>query len=123
MRDTLEAFDGFPEIEPSPALLAGLAALPKKRRLFGQIVDFLLRPALQPLYAAFTVLFIALSFVFFHPEGKAIQKAVSRNLHLGYSKVEKLYAEAGSLTDELFSYTNIVLDSFKTINPLKGKKE
>ncbi len=124
MREAVDALRGFPEVDPSPALMSRLAALPKKRkRLLGPVFDFLLRPTLQPLYAAFTVLFIALSFVFFHPDGRAIQKAVNRHLHHGYSKVEKLYAEAGSLKDELVSYTNIVLDSFKVINPLKGKKE
>jgi anti-sigma factor RsiW len=123
MANALEALGGFPEVEPSPALLSKLAAIPKRRRLLGPVFDSILRPALQPLYAAFTVLFIALSFVLFHPEGRAIQKAVNRHLHLGYSKVEKIYAEAGSLKDELFSYTNIVLNSFKAINPLKGKKE
>ncbi len=123
MKDTLEALDGFPEVEPSPVLLKKLAVIPKKRRIFRPAFDFLLRPALQPVFAAFTVLFIALSFVLFHPEGRGVRKAVDRNLHLGFSKVEKLYAEAGSVKDELVSYTNIVLNSFKVINPLKGKKE
>ena len=123
LKDTLEALDGFPEVEPSPALMKKLAVIPKKRGIFRSAFDFLLRPALQPVFAAFTVFLIALSFVLFHPEGRGVRKAVDRNLHLGISKVEKLYVEAGSLKDELVSYTNIVLDSFKVINPLKGKKE
>ena len=122
-RDTREALDGFPELEPSPVLIEKLSTFPRKKRFFRPVIELLLRPALQPVYAASTVLLIALSFVLFHHEGRGIQKAVSRHLHVGYSKVEKLYAEAGSIKDELVSYTNVVLDSFKAINPLKEKEE
>jgi hypothetical protein len=114
---------GFPEVEPGPALLARLYAVPEKKQFFKPVFDFLVRPDLQPVYAAFTVLFIALSFVFFAPQGRGIQKAIDRQLHLGYSQVEKLYAKAGSVTDELGSFKNTVVDSIKTLNPLKGQEE
>ncbi len=123
MREMLGTLDGFPEIEPSPALLSRLHAIPRRRRIFRPAFDFLLRPALQPVYAAFTVLFVALSFVLFHPEGRGIQKSLNRQLHLGFSQVEKLYSEAGSVRDDIVVFTNTFLDSFKTINPLKGKEE
>jgi anti-sigma factor RsiW len=123
LRETQEALAGFPELEPSPALMVKLYAIPEKKRFFKQAFDFLLRPSLQPVFAAFSTLFIALSFVFFLPQGRGIQKALNRQLHLGYSQVEKLYAKAGSFTDELGSIKDSVVDSLKTLNPLKGQEE
>jgi anti-sigma factor RsiW len=123
LRETQDAFSAFPEIEPSPALMKKLYAVPEKKRFFKPIVRFLLKPDLQPVYAAFSVLFLALSFVFFTPQGSGIRKEVDRRLHQGYSQVEKLYAEAGSLTDEMGSLTTSVVDSIKTLNPLKGQEE
>jgi hypothetical protein len=122
-RETQGALAGFPELEPGPALMAKLYEIPEKTGFFKTISDFVLRPSLQPVYAAFTVLFIALSFVFFHPQGRGIQKAIDRQLHLGYGQVEKLYAKAGSVTDELGSLKNSVVDSFKTLNPIKGQED
>ncbi|MGD1010764.1 MAG: zf-HC2 domain-containing protein [Candidatus Aminicenantales bacterium] len=122
-RETQGALAGFPELEPGPALMARLYAIPEKRSFFGTVSDFVLRPSLQPVYAAFTVLFIALSFVFFHPQGRSIQKAIDRQIHLGYNQVEKLYAKAGSVTDELGSLKNTVVDSIKTLNPIKGQED
>lgn len=122
-RETQEALTGFPEMEPGPSLMARLYAIPEKRGFFKAVSDFVLRPSLQPVYAAFTVLFIAISFVFFLPQGRGIQKAINRQLHLGYSQVEKIYANAGSVTDELGSLKNTVVDSFKTLNPLKGQED
>jgi anti-sigma factor RsiW len=113
----------FPEVEPSPALMAKLYAIPEKKKFLKPVFDFLLRPALQPVFAAFSALFIAISFVFFLPQGQGVQKAINRQLHLGYSQVEKLYAKAGSVTDELGSLKNSVVDSFKTLNPLKGQED
>jgi anti-sigma factor RsiW len=123
LRETRGALAAFPEIEPSPGLMARLNAIPEKKRFFKPVVRFLLRPDLQPVYAAFSVLFLALSFVFFLPQGNGIRKELDRRLHQGYSQVEKLYAEAGSLTDEVGSLTTSVVDSIKTLNPLKGQED
>jgi len=123
-RETHEALTGFPEVEPSPELMARLHAIPQKKAFFRPAFDFLLRPDLQPVFAALSVFFIALSFVFLMPQGNGIRKALDRQLHLGYGQVEKLYAKAGSVTDELGSLKNTVVDSFKTLTPAKdqGKK-
>jgi anti-sigma factor RsiW len=123
LRETQGALSAFPEIEPSPAVMEKLYAIPEKRSYFKPVVRFLLRPDLQPVYAAFSVLFLALSFVFFLPQGNGIRKELDRRLHQGYSQVEKLYAEAGSLTDEMGSLTTSVVDSIKTLNPLKGHED
>jgi anti-sigma factor RsiW len=120
------ALAGFPELEPGPALMARLYAIPEipeKKKFFRPVFDFLLRPSLQPVFAAFSALFLALSFIFFLPQGRGIQKAINRQLHLGYSQVEKIYAKAGSVTDELGSLKTTVVDSIKTLSPLKGQEE
>lgn len=122
-RETQAALAGFPEAEPGPALMARLYAIPEKKSFFRPVLDFLLRPDLQPVYAAFSVLFLALSFVFFAPQGRTIQKAIDRQIHQGYDRVEKLYAKAGSLTDEIGSFKNTVVDSIKTLNPNKGQED
>jgi anti-sigma factor RsiW len=123
LRETQGALRSFPQVDPSPDLMAKLYAIPEKKRFFRPVFNFLLRPDLQPVFAAFSVLFIAISFVFFAPQGRGIQKAIDRQLHLGYSQVEKLYAKAGSVTDELDSLKNTVVDSIKTLNPLKGQED
>ena len=122
-RETRAALAGFPEVEPSPALMAKLYAIPEKKSFFKPVLDFLVRPDLQPVFATFSALFIAASFVFFAPQGRGIQKAINRQLHLGYNQVEKLYAKAGSLTDELGSLKSTVVESIKTLNPAKGQED
>lgn len=122
-RETQEALKSFPELEPGPALMARLYAIPEKKSFFQPVFDFLLRPSLQPVFAALSALFIAISFVFFLPQGRGIQKAIDRQLHLGYNQVEKLYAKAGSVTDELGSFKNSVVDSIKTLTPEKGQED
>jgi anti-sigma factor RsiW len=122
-REMREALAGFPEAEPGPELMARLYAVPEKKKFFKPAFQFLLRPDLQPVFAALSVLFIAVSFVFTAPQGRGIRKAIDRQIHLGYSEAEKLYAKAGSLTDELGSLKTTVADSIKTLNPLKGQED
>ena len=124
MRESLGAMAAFPEVEPGRALMTKLYAIPEERkRPFKAIFGFLLRPDLQPVFAALSVFLMAVSFVFLAPQGRGIRKAVDRQLHLGYSQVEKLYAKAGSLTDDLGSIKNSVFDSLKTLNPIKGQED
>jgi anti-sigma factor RsiW len=122
-RETQGALAGFPELEPGPALMARLYAVPEKKKFFKPVFNFLLRPDLQPVFAALSMLFLAVSFVFLAPQGRGIQKTINRQLHLGYNQVEKLYAKAGSVTDELDSLKNTVVDSIKTLNPIKGHED
>jgi predicted anti-sigma-YlaC factor YlaD len=124
MKETVGAMAGFPEAEPSADLMAGLYAIPaakrEKKRLFRPVFDFLTRPALQPVYAAFTVLFVAVSFVLFHPEGRGIRKQFDLTFHRGIGTVEKLYAGAGSLKSDVGSFAGNVVKSVKTLDLLKG---
>jgi hypothetical protein len=59
------------------------------------------------------------SFLAFSPGGRMFQKSVNRQLHVGYGKVERLYAKAGSLTDEMGSYKETILGSLKNVKLLK----
>jgi hypothetical protein len=124
MKETTRAMAAFPEAEPSPALFSSLYAIPaekhEKKRLFRPVFDYLTRPALQPVYAAFTVLFIAMSFVLFHPEGRGIRKQINVNFHRGIGTVEKLYADAGLIKGEIGNFTTNVAKSIKTLDLLKS---
>jgi hypothetical protein len=126
MRETLAATAAFPEIEPSPALMARLYAVPEervaKKRLFRPVFDWLARPALQPVYATLTGLFIVLSFVLFHPEGRGIRKQIDVRFHRGLGAVEKMYADAGGLKGEIKALSANVIRSFDTLG-LPGGNE
>ena len=119
MRETLAATAAFPEVEPSPALMARLYAIPEeraaKKRLFRPVFDWLARPALQPVYATLTGLFIVLSFVLFHPEGRGIRKQFDVQFHRGLGAVEKMYADAGGLKGEIKALSANVVRSFDTL--------
>jgi anti-sigma factor RsiW len=118
MKDAREALGALPEIDPSSALLRKLYAIPEKRR-FRLVPDFLLRPSLQPVFAGATALLVFVSFLAFSSGGRTFQKSINRQLHVGYSKAEKLYAKAGSLTDEMGSYKETILGSLKNVKLLK----
>ena len=122
MKDVREALGALPEVDLSPALLRKLYAIPEKRR-FRLVPDFLLRPSLQPVFAGATGLLVFVSFLAFSPGGRTFQKSVNRQLHVGYSKVERLYAKAGALTDEMDSYKETILGSLKNVKLLKKDGE
>jgi predicted anti-sigma-YlaC factor YlaD len=127
LRELTVAMAAFPEAEPSPSLMSRLYAIPgrnaEKKRRFRPVFDFLTRPALQPVYAAFTVLLVAMSFVLFHPEGQDIRKKIDVQFHRSVGTVEKLYAETGTLSGELGEFTGNVVKSFKSLDLLKGSED
>lgn len=127
MRETMAATAAFPEAAPSAGLLARLYAIPEeapaKKRLFRPVFDWLTRPALQPVYAALTGVFIVLSFVIFHPEGRGIRKAIDVQLHKGIGTVEKLYADAGTVKGEVGAFAGNVIKSFNTLGLLGGNEK
>ena len=122
LRMATDSLASFPEVEPSPDLTAKLYAIPVGRKKFRINLDFLVKPSLQPVFSAATVLLIIFSFYMFGPYKKDIDKSVNRQIHRGYSRLEKLYAKAGSVTDSLGAYADNILVSLKKINPL-GKNE
>jgi anti-sigma factor RsiW len=127
MKETMAAAGGFPEVEPSPDLMARLYAIPEekreRKRFFRPAFDWLTRPALQPVYVTLTGVFIVLSFVLFHPEGRGIRKAINVQLHRGIGTVEKLYADAGSLKGEIGALSADVVKSFNSLGLLKGDEK
>lgn len=127
MRETMAAAAAFPEVEPSPALYAKLYDIPEavreKKRIFRPVFEWLTRPALQPVYATLTGLFIVLSFVLFHPEGRAIRKKIDFELHRGIGTVERLYADAGTIKGEVGAFAGNVVKSFNTLGLLGGDEK
>ena len=121
LRSADSALAGFPEIEPPADLREKLYAIPARRK-FRFALDVLLRPALQPVFAAAALMLTLFTFYMFSPAKGEINKAVNRQFHLGFSRIEKLYAKAGSLTDSLGGFADNVLVSLKKANPL-GKSD
>jgi len=127
--ETMAATAGFPEVEPSPALLARLYEIPEvtgakreKKRIVRPVFEWLTRPALQPVYAALTGVFIVLSFVLFHPEGRGIRKKIDIGLHRGAATVERLWAGAGTIKGEVGAFASNVIKSFDTLGLLGGNE-
>jgi anti-sigma factor RsiW len=122
-REAEGALAGFPEVEPGPELMARLYAIPARPTGFRALVDFFVRPALQPVFAAVSVLLVAVSFIFLTPQGRSVQKVIDRQIHAGYSRVEKLYAKAESVPGEINSLKTTVVDSLKNLAPEKGQEK
>jgi len=117
-----KALAGFPKLEVSPRLHARLAAIPERKKKFSFSLDFLLKPSLQPVFAAATIFMTLLSFYLFNPDKKNIDRAIDLKIHSGYSQVEKLYAKAGSFTDRLGDTAETVYVSVKNWKVLSGNE-
>lgn len=124
LEQTHQALAGFPELEPRQNLLSALYAIPKKKkRRFSLSLDFLLRPSLQPVFAAATVFLTLVSFYVFHPDKKFINRTIDKQIHLGYSQAEKLYTKAGSWADDLGVHKDNILTSLKGMKIFGGNEE
>ena len=108
-----ESLTDFPELDVSQDLRERLYALPRKKRKFSLGLDFFLRPSLQPVLAVASIFFILISFYFFHPNKKSINQSLERQVHLGYSKITKLYTKGGYFKEDLNAFKNNVLDSLQ----------
>ncbi len=113
LNDTRGALAGFPELEVSPSLRARLYGIQERKKRHSFALDFLLKPSLQPVFAAATIFLTLLSFYFFNPNKRSFDRAIDQQIHLGYSQVEKLYARAESWTDRLGGYKDEILSSVK----------
>ena len=123
MREATESLSFFPEVDVSESLIEKLYELPQKRKKFRFVADFLLRPSFQPIMAAATVLLVFVSFYMFNPERSAINRSIERQFNIGFSKVEKIYAEAESITHTLGEYKVSLLVSIKNFNPFRGNED
>jgi hypothetical protein len=125
MKETQESLAGIPELEVSENLLNRLYSIPSKKKRFKLRLpnfNFLVQPSLQPVLTVATIMLIMISFYFFGPNKSSIDKSVSRQIHLGYSKIERLYAKAESFTASLGEYKDNILVSLKNIK-LFGENE
>jgi len=123
MQETIKSLSDFPKVELTPNLLNHLRQIPEKKNRFKLRFDFLLRPSLQPILAAATILLTLFSFYAFNPNRDQINRSVNRQMHLGFSKIEKLYARAESFTDSLGEYKDDIMVSLKNLNPLSGDEK
>lgn len=123
MREATISLSSFPEVDVRESLTEKLYELPHKKRKFHFVPDFLLRPSFQPIMAAATVLLVFVSFYAFHPERSAINQAIEHQFKIGVGKVEKLYAEAESLTHTLGEYKDNLLVSIKNFKPFRGNED
>jgi hypothetical protein len=120
---TQQALTDFPELDVSPGLKARLAAIPERKKKFSFSFDFVLKPSLQPVFAAATIFMTLLSFYLFNPHKKNIDRAIDQKIHSGYSRVEKLYAKAGSFTDRLGDTADNVFVSVKNWKVFGGNED
>ena len=123
IRETRESLTGFPEIEPSKNLLDRLYSIPDKKKRFKLSFDFRLRPSLQPILAGALGILMLLSLYFLNSDKILINKSISRQFHLGYSKVGKLYARAETFVDTLGEHKDNILVSIKNIKLLGGNED
>jgi len=110
-------------MEVSEKLLKRLQSIPAKRKQPGLVWELFLRPSFQPVLAAASIFLVLLSLYFFNPNKNLINRAIDRQIHVGYSKIGKLYASAESIASSLGGYKEDFSVSLKKINPLKKFKK
>lgn len=123
IKQATESLDDFPEAEMSEELVQRLYKIPQPKKKFRLNFDFLLRPSLQPVLAAATVLLVIISFYFFNPDQNVLNQKLDRQIHLGYSKIQTLYVNAESMTSSLAQSITAqkekVMASIQEMQPLK----
>ena len=123
IKETRKSLTGFPEMEVSENLLDRLYSIPGKKKRFKLSFDFRLRPSLQPILAGAMGILMLLSLYFLNSDKIFINKSISRQIHLGYSKVGKLYARAGTFVDTLGEHKDNILVSIKNIKLFGGNED
>lgn len=124
LQETIDALNEMPELEISDDLQKRLYKIEQKKskaRIKSRL-EFLLRPAFQPVMAAIAAVMVLLSVYTFHPNRSQINKAVERQIHIGYSKISRLVSRAESFTDSLKGQKETILISLKDID-LFGESE
>ena len=123
LQQTKESLSSWPELEVRPELLGRLYSIPQKKKKFKFSFDFLLRPSLQPFLAGAVILLMVISFYAFNPQRKQINHMINFRLHRSYSQLEKLYAKAESLTDNLGAYKDEIIVSLHKNKLWGGNKD
>ena len=104
----------FPRARNQRGAPGAAPAIPGKKKRLGAALDFLLKPSLQPVFATAAVFMTLVSFYLFNPYKAAIDRAIDRKIHHGYSQVEKFYVKAGSFRDRLEARTDASLFPSRT---------
>ena len=123
IKEAHESLNEFPETGVSDDLLKRLHAIPETKKKLRLSFDFLVKPSFQPILAAATIILTVVSFYFFNPNKNQIDKFINRQVHLGYSEVERLYAEAESVAGSLVAYKDNILVSLKNTRLFGGTEE
>ncbi len=123
IKETRESLTGFPEVAVSENLLDRLYSIPGKKKRFKLSFDFRLRPSLQPVLAGAMGILMLLSTYFLNADKILINKSISRQIHLSYSKVGKLYARAETFVDALGEHKDHILVSIKNIKLFEGNED
>jgi len=119
LKETDAALSDFPEVEVSRGLVRNLYAVPhQKAEPEPSLLAFFPKLIRQPAFLPVAAVLLAIVIFATNPHRDAMLKTLNRQVHLGFNKVEKVYAEAGSLLDKLNSYKEDALVSLKRINPL-----
>jgi anti-sigma factor RsiW len=119
LRTTDASLGAIPDVEPSPELRRRLLAIPSGKPFFGRALDLFLRPSLQPFYAAASIALALFSLYAINPDKAAIDQAVSRGIHRGISRVERLYARAGAVKESVGDFAENVFVSLENIDFFK----
>lgn len=115
LKEVQASFVDFPEPEMSRSLFDRLHAIPFRKRRLTLSLDFIGRPSLQPVLAAASVLMMLVSFYAFNPNRPSIERSISRQIHLGYSKAERLFIRAESFATSLGEFKDNILVSLENI--------
>lgn len=118
LQDAEAALTGFPELKVSPGLRHRLYALPAESRETAPKTGFFARLVRQPAFVPAAAFLLAAAIFVSSPDRDAILRTISRQAHIGYSKIGRVYAQAGSFFDKLNSYKEDALVSLNRINPL-----
>jgi len=125
LQETVDTLSEMPELEVSEDLQKRLYKIEKKKSKAGfkSRLEFFLRPAFQPVMAAAAVIMVLISVYTFHPERNQINKAIERQIHIGYSKISRLISKAESFTDSLKGQKDTILVSLKDIDVFGESEE
>ncbi len=123
IKETRESLTDFPEVEVSENLKDRLYSIPGKKKRFKLSFDFRVRPSLQPILAGAMGILMLLSTYFLNSDKILINKSISRQIHLSYSKVGKLYARAETFVDALGEHKDHILVSIKNIKLFEGNED
>jgi len=126
LKEAKTSLSSFSEVDISNDLTHRLYAIPLETTLKikprSRYFDFLFRPSLQPVFAALSIIMILFSLYTIYPDRAGINRIVNRQLHIGYNKIDKIFAEAESFTSSLGEHKDNILYSLKNKNPFGGEK-